>query len=416
VKAIAKQWAEAPTFIMDATLPAIEVLRVFYPKVEVVADIDATMPHVTVRQMLGAPASSRKLGIVKERDKPPRIEPPEGNRNLQAIRRAILHRHLELGRKPTLVIAQKAVAEWLKPRLPNTIKVEWFNNIAGLDGYKDVRLLITIGRTLPNVIEVEAYAGALTGIEPVKTTAQPEKGPRWFDRITRGIRLKDGTGYAVEGDHHPDPMAEAIRWQIAEGELVQAIGRARGVNRTAATPLAIDIMADVVLPITIDEVVPWEKVPASAEVEMLVEGVWLDSPTDMAKAWPKVWETAEAARRWQSRTTSGQNPIENILYRTLPACGRYQRPGERQKWRTFRYSPDVIPDPAAWLTDRLGPLAGIWLDTPHVGILDALFDAAAVGRPEPPASHSITCFEPRQGEPAPCHRGHVRLCAVEISL
>ena len=98
-----------------------------------------------------------------------------------------------------------------------------------------MRLLITIGRTLPNVIEVEAYAGALTGIEPVKTAAAG-KGPRWFDRVMRGIRLKDGTGYAVEGDLHPDPMAEAVRWQICEGELVQAIGRARGVNRTACDP------------------------------------------------------------------------------------------------------------------------------------------------------------------------------------
>jgi putative DNA primase/helicase len=102
-------------------------------------------------------------------------------------------------------------------------------------------------------------------------------------------------------------MAEAIRWQIAEGELVQAVGRARGVNRTAATPLSIDIMADVVLPITIDEVVPWEKVPAGAEVEMLVEGIALDSPSDMAKAWPKVWPTEEAAHGWRKRFTGGQS-------------------------------------------------------------------------------------------------------------
>ena len=53
----------------------------FYPTIEVVADIDATMPHVTVRQVLGAPVSASKLGIVKEATSR-RIEPPEGNRNL----------------------------------------------------------------------------------------------------------------------------------------------------------------------------------------------------------------------------------------------------------------------------------------------------------------------------------------------
>ena|SRR5215212_2397772 len=44
-----------------------------------------------------------------------------------------------------------------------------------LDGYKDVRLLIIIGRTLPNVLEVEGYAGALTGIEPVKTAPPADR-------------------------------------------------------------------------------------------------------------------------------------------------------------------------------------------------------------------------------------------------
>ena len=203
-------------------------------------------------------------------------------------------------------------------------------------------------------------------------------------------------------------MAEAIRWQICEGELVQAIGRARGVNRTAATPLAIDIIADVVLPLTVDEVVQWEKVPAGAEVEMLAAGIWLDSPSDMARCWPKVWQTEEAAHGWRKRFTGGQTPIKNTLYRDLTACGRYQLPGPRQKWRTFRYAPGVIPDPRAWLESRLGPLAGFEIDGPVLGALDVLFDAAAT-REQPPACLMIVCSKPRHDEPAPCARGHVRL-------
>ena len=152
---------------------------------------------------------------------------------------------------------------------------------------------------------------------------------------------------------HPDPTAEAVRWQICEGELVQAIGRARGVNRTADNPLAIDIIADVCLPVTVDEIVPWAQVPTGAEVEMIVAGIWLDSPSDMAKAWPKVWQTEEAAHGWRKRFTGGQSPIENILYRRLTACGRYQLPGPRQKWRAFRYAPDVVSDPQAWLEARV---------------------------------------------------------------
>lgn len=92
---------------------------------------------------------------------------------------------------------------------------------------------------------------------------------------------------------------------------------------------------------------------------MLADGIVLESPSDMAARWPEVWETPEAARRWQSRATSGQSPIEN---RDLPACGfRYQRPGARQKWRTGFFDPTVVPDSKEWLTARLGPLAGFEL-------------------------------------------------------
>jgi hypothetical protein len=361
---IAAQW-RAPTFIMSATLPRLEILQVSYPTVEVLADIDATMPHVEIRQVLGAPVSSKKLGILKILGQSPKIEPPEGNRVIRDLRRAILHRHLELDRAPTLVVAQKAVAEWLRASgLPRGVAVEWFNNVAGLDKYRDVRLLITVGRTLPDVFEVENTAGALTGLEPTKTK-QPAKGLRWYDRVVRGIRLKDGTGVAVTCDQHPDPGAEAVRLQTCEGELLQAIGRARGVNRTAETPLTIEIMADVVLPVAVDRVLRWNEVPTGSEVEMLAEGVWLASPADMAKCWPGVWPTAEVARdclKARTNTSSGESPIWNsTLYKTFPACGRYQLPGGRQKWRTARFDLSVIPDPKAWLTERLGALAGFEL-------------------------------------------------------
>ena len=36
------------------------------------------------------------------------------------------------------------------------------------------------------------------------------------------------------------------------------------------TPLDVDIIADVVLPLTVDDVVPWAHVPGGAEVEMRV--------------------------------------------------------------------------------------------------------------------------------------------------
>ena len=76
---------------------------------------------------------------------------------------------------------------------------------------------------------------------------------------------------------HADPVAEAIRWSICEGELIQAIGRGRGVNRTAETPLEIDLLTDAVLPLTIHEVVPWQQIRPSRRDLMALEGVVLEN-------------------------------------------------------------------------------------------------------------------------------------------
>ncbi len=87
----------------------------------------------------------------------------------------------------------------------------------------------------------------LTGLEPVKT-AQPEKGPRCYDKAPLGIRMADGTGYARPGRPSPRSHAEAARWQVAEAEVLQAVGRARGVNRTAENPVEIVVWNDLACP------------------------------------------------------------------------------------------------------------------------------------------------------------------------
>lgn len=346
LKSIPKQW-HRPTLILDATLPSLEILQAFYPQVEPGPAIEAAMPHARIRYVTDAPSSANKL-------KPD--EDGTGNRNLRAVRREILRRFMELGRAPVLVIAQKAISEWLRSSgLPAGISIEHFNNVAGLDQYRNVRGLIVVGRTLPSPTAVEALAGAITGKDI-------EKAEPWYPKPVLGLRTRDGSSVGMECETHPDPVADACRWQICEGELMQAIGRARGVNRTAADPLDIDIIANVVLPLTVDVAEPWD--PAGEEIEMQIEGVVLDSPADMAAAWPEVWPNPEVAKKWRQRREAdpihtGTNPYKEYSYigKCPRVAFRYQRPGARQKWRTGAFDPSVIPDPRAWLESRLGPIA-----------------------------------------------------------
>lgn len=377
LKTIAKSW-QVPTLLLDATLPSPDILRAFFPQVEIPDPVDAAMPHVRVRQVLAAPVAARKLRL---------DEGETENRNLRAIRREILRRFVGLGRAPLLVIAQKAAADWLRGSgLPAGVSVEHFNNVAGLDQYKAVRGLMVIGRTIPSPAAVEALAGAISGKEPTLI----RKGS-WYEKAVRGIRSRAGCPVGMEADAHPDAVAEACRWQICEGELIQAIGRARGVNRTPSTPLNIDVLANVCLPLTVDEVVQWS--PPGEEVEMLADGVVLDSGDDMALAWPGLWETGQAARNWTHRRAAGKvhsvaNPYKNsssIGIRNAVAF-RYQRPGARQKWRTGAYDPAVVPDIRAWLTSRIGELAGF----------DFVETATQAGAAQPAAAPAMRRPAPRQ--------------------
>ena len=368
VKPVLKRWLGIPVLLLDATLPPVGVLRQFFPEVEIVADVESTAPFATVRQVLGAPTSKGKLhgaksdaGGVEEKVK----------RALQAVRRAILLRWVRAGRVPTLVTAQKDTAAALRELgMPDGITLGHYGALAGLDGFKGVGLLIAIGRAMPDPLKVETMAGAMTGLEPLRA-ARPDKGMFFHDRVPLALRMADGTGRAVEGYRHPDPVAEAFRWQSAEGGVLQAIGRARAVNRSAADPVSIEVWSDLALPLTIDEVVRWDDVPAGYEADMAVDGIALESVRDLTACWPTVWGTERAAEHWRARVTDPQTPIRDVLYRGLGVCGasepqpprpapfRYKHPGARQKWRLGWYLPDVVADPFAWLEARLGlTLAG----------------------------------------------------------
>ena len=142
--------------------------------------------------------------------------------------------------------------------------------------------------------------------------------------MTRGIALKDGTGVAVECAQHSDPLAEAVRWQVCEAELIQAIGRGRGVNRTAETPLDIDVLADVVFPAAVDTVEEWR--PPGLDAVMGAEGVFLTRPADIAKAWPETWSSNQAVKDWLRQEQGGirlyRSPYKGKLHRV-----RYQMAG-----------------------------------------------------------------------------------------
>ena len=158
--------------------------------------------------------------------------------------------------------------------------------------------------------------------------------------------MRTGSGIATKGDLHPDPDVEAVRWQIHEAELVQALGRGRGVNRTAVNPLDVDLLFDTPIPITVDQVERWQ--PPNLLIETAIDGVMLTSPRDLVKLWPTLWPNRKLAFRTLQQgvpTLPGFEPVE------------YQLAGAKMKKRVGYFNLTLIPDPHSWLKEKLGPLA-----------------------------------------------------------
>jgi hypothetical protein len=99
-----------------------------------------------------------------------------------------------------------------------------------------------------------------------------------------------------------------------EGEVVQAIERARGVNRTAANPVDVLVMTDVVLPFPIEPVEAADLEPSPIEMMLAAGDVGLENAAHAAICYPDLWPNADAARQAMHRAKrSVTNPYEELL-------------------------------------------------------------------------------------------------------
>lgn len=333
---ISKQYSTKPMLLMDATLPPKPLLKQLLPNVTI-AKPYAVAPSAFVhrRRVFKAPASATKLI---------HGDAVEGHR--QEIHRYILQRFMETGAQATLVIAQKPVADWLRrQKLPDTIAIEHYNNISGLDAYGRVGLQILIGRPAPGAQAIETLAATYSGAQPQALADEIDAGFSWYATAIEGVPLRNGKQKMVRVDRHPDELCEAVRWQITEAELLQADGRARPINRTADTPLTIDHLFDVPLPgIVIDENVKWEA-PSRFIETAYSDGVMLLSPVDMIRLWPAIWA---------SKSTADRDIADGAP--TLPGFTeiRYRPKVPKAKRRTGWFDLIRVPEPALWLSARLG--------------------------------------------------------------
>jgi hypothetical protein len=69
-----------------------------------------------------------------------------------------------------------------------------------------------------------------------------------------------------------------MRAAICDDEIIQAIGRGRGINRKAGNPLEVHVLADVALPLAHHAVQRWDDGVPDLMQRMLLDGIAVDSP------------------------------------------------------------------------------------------------------------------------------------------
>lgn len=345
---------ENPALLLDATMPEA-LVRPYLPRLEVAAPVRVQTPDMTVRQVVGGFGKSSLI---------PYGDPESSTNRYKARKAAELRDVIEGisrgqpgwdGRAGTLVVTYKDL-EPLLAGLPYT-DVAHFNDVAGRDQWGQVQNLVVIGRPLPRPDDIRQIAAALTG-KPVELGA--------FQKETRAIRLADGTGRPIEVPTYADETAEAVRAAITDAEVIQAIGRARGVNRTADDPVNVWVFADVVTPLVVQEVLEWRDVAPSAVDRMACRGVVLTSPADAAAIFPDLFATPKAAERalYRSREQAGDFPPSPLIIPSHKEEGdksgievTYRPRGRGQQNRVIRVREDKLPGLLEWLEERLGPLA-----------------------------------------------------------
>jgi hypothetical protein len=344
-----------PTLIMDGTMQP-DIVRKFWPTMELTADVKVEAPHQHVRQV-GDSSYSKAHLKPNEKPNPGDDEKPTRRRGLRNVH-AIACREGRKRAGRVLVVAQKDTEAELNElgNLPRNIATGHHNAMAGRDDFKDVVSQLVIGRTAASPFKVEDIAEALTGIAVDRIDGWYPKAPAWRE-------MTDGTWQAAETDRHPDPLAEAVRWSITEGELVQILGRPRGVNRKAANPVDLLVMTNAVLPIPIEAVISKADLePSCHDLMMAAGGVAFENSTDVAAVYPLLWNTPEAVRQAFGRDTAdwAQFVSVTLAYKSIliSECHtyvlvRYKRASSRRRANAI-VDTSLFPDFRARLVELLG--------------------------------------------------------------
>jgi hypothetical protein len=175
-KDIDETLAGLPLIHADATLQ-IDIVHHYLPRLRLALDLDVEAPHEHITQLVGLPVGKSSLQALAPGE---RREGEEDRVSRKRQRLVDAVRHLVRGRRGLVITYKDIEADFHQIE---GIEVAHFNAIEGIDRWRDVDVVVIIGRPLPRPQDIERMAAALTG-KPIVAGAMAKRG--------RAIRLKSG--------------------------------------------------------------------------------------------------------------------------------------------------------------------------------------------------------------------------------
>lgn len=309
-------WQDNPILYLDATAE-IRLAEQWLGKIETLVTAKAATPHMRILQVDDRPFGHRAI-----------VAPPDDTKSQQAGKnRAWISDLMSVAQAGTggtgLLIGPKEFVKQMTAdgRIPEDWKTASFGSLRGVDAFKSVSVAIIVSRQLPSPAVVEL----MTEIAFGKSVRRLDGN--WYP-TTPAVRLMtDGTGRQSVVEVHPDEDVEAVRWAICEAEVLQAIGRVRGVRRDASNPVLVIVLNRVDLgDLPIAELLSSDDLSRHCGPTMMmairgcVPVMWSDVAA-MVGRWKDAKDPTGSAKTWFR-----DNPEESQLRNTLLETGQICHP------------------------------------------------------------------------------------------
>ncbi len=199
-----------------------------------------------------------------------------------------------------------------------------FQNLRGLDEFKEYDKVIIIGRQQPSGQDMEAQAKALWWDEDAPLTLLPSKsGSRPYDDELRGYRMQDGSSESITTKYHPDRRVQDLLELTREHEIAQAIDRLRPVRDRDIGKAGVFILTSIPLDMTVDYLWDWKHLQEFIKLWEISDGVIPLNREHLKKCFPDEVKTISGSRLLAGRLKRLHSLI-SIYIRQSDLFSRYK--------------------------------------------------------------------------------------------